>query len=194
MRMSDVELIGEVLEGMGDTDVALMGQLSQMDPSDLQEVSQALQGMNRPRAAMLARRMLTARAIDPNATLLRDKQYTGQVKSMAAINATLFTAGTATQTVPLAVTRPFKPKEPIVSSTLAAFFAVNNAVINGVDQLSGSGGGVPMAAFSEACLRGDIDWQTINPSSAMQLSITMIDTTVNRTLRLAFTGLAATAG
>lgn len=190
--MSDVEIVGEVLQGMGDADVALIGQLGAMDPSDLEQVQQALGAIGKSRAASLVAKMRLAKGLAGNqAHLLRDKQYTGEVESMAAIPATLFTSGTATQTIALSVTRPFKPKEPFIDSGLAPFFALNNAVINGVDMLSGSGGGVPFAAFSEACQRGNISWDTINPSSAMQLSITMIDTTINRTLRMAFTGIAA---
>jgi len=171
--MGDVEMIGDdyasLLEAMGD------------------------EGAAKASRRAMARGMAVAREIDPEAMAVKQQVYRNLAFQVAGFPATVFPIATPTQTISLQVVRPFKPSDFFVSSTQAAFFQLDSATINGNNQLMGNGP-APLDMFSTGSFRSKFRWQTVNTSSPLVLGITMIDLTVQRTLRGAFIGASLLKG
>jgi len=188
--ISDLDIIGDIVAGgvgayggLGDVDILGAGGFDS-------SIEEALSGPN-PNAASAAAGMAEARKIDKAAVLVRQQALRSLAYQPAGVPPTTFTApgGPFTQQINLTVTRPFKPYELIIGSEIAPFFRVDNSTVNGRNQLA-TAAPVPASAFSEASLRSKFRWETVNPSSALVLTITMTDTTTTRIFTCCFQGAA----
>lgn len=159
--MNDVEIMGADLASVLDS----LG-----DPSGAAQVSRAVQTMR------------TAKSIDPGSMAVVQAAYKSVAIMPLGIPATAFTVGSpGPNSIEVKSSRPVKPQEMIIPSNLAPFFVVSGATIAGTDMLSG--GSLPLECYSSAAFRSRISWPTINTSTPLNLNVTMIDLTADRTFR-----------
>jgi hypothetical protein len=189
--ISDLDIIGDIVGGVGSYgslgDLDILGDYGRGDGT---EVLEALSGPPGGGSAGLAQTMRTARTIDPAAVAVRNQILKSLGYQPAGVPATIFNPAAPPVTgiqINLTVTRPFKPYELICGSDISSFFTMDSAKINGRDQLAASGP-IALETFSSACLRSKIRWETVNPSSPLVFTISMIDTAVQRTFRLTLMG------
>jgi hypothetical protein len=195
--VSDVDVLGAAMGdimaggyggygGLGD--VSIIG-------DDVDTVLEALGGPAMhtaadPTATALAHAMSKARQIDPAAVAVRQQALKSMgYQPVGFPEQTFLAVGPLTQTLSISVTRPFRPNEVLVPSTIAPFFRIDSAKINGRDQLAGAGP-VPCEVFSSAAFRSRIRFETVNPSAPLLLQVTMTDATIDRIFRGAFIGAA----
>lgn len=175
--MGDMDIIGELLN-----DVDISG-----DPA---LVLESLGALPPGQASQLAAKMGLARKIDPQALAVRQqilRRY--GIQGAGCTPVTFLAGGPLTQQVELRVSRPFKPEEIIIPSSIAPFFVLDNIQVNGVNQLASSAP-VPAEALSEAALRPKMKLDTVNPSFPLTMDVTMTDTTADRVFRALFVGPA----
>lgn len=185
--VSDLDIIGDIVAGVGS-----YGSLGDVDilGTDGTEVLEALSGPQN--GGGVAATMHRARQIDPAAVAVRNQILKSLGYQPAAVPATVFNPGAPPVTgiqINLTVTRAFKPYEVVCGSDISPFFTMDSAKVNGRDQLAASGP-VPLEAFSSAALRSKIRWETVNPSSPLVFTVSMIETSVQRTFRLTLMGAA----
>lgn len=164
----------QVLSSMGD--VEIMGA----------DVASVLDSLGDPSSAMQVRnavnQMRVMKQVDPNAMGVIEAAYKSVAVMPLGIPATAFTVGSpGPLSIEVKSSRPVKPLEMIIPSTLAPFFVISSATISGTDMLSG--GSLPLECYSSAAFRSKISWPTINTSTPLNLNVTMTDLSANRTFR-----------
>lgn len=183
--VSDLDILGDIVGRgrMGDVDIV---------GDDAATVMEALGALSPQQAQQLASRMHQARNIDPDAISVRQqlmRRYGIQIAGTTEATFDPAVPASLVQTVELRVSRPFKPLQPILGSSIASKFKINNAQVNGVNQFASSGP-VPGESFSEVSYRVGQKWDTVNPSFPLTLEVELVDLTAKVNFVMAFTGYA----
>lgn len=178
---------------LGDMDILGAGEIVLSDVDILGDdsalVMESLGALAPGQAQNLAQQMAAARQIDPKAVLVRQQLMRRMGIQGAGTTSTLVTLLTPVQQVQLAVSRPFKPTEIIIPSSIAPFFQINSIQVNGVNQLA-SNGPVPCQTLSEAALRPKMKIDTVNPSFPLTLEVQLVNSLIDRTFNSLFVGWA----
>lgn len=176
--MNDLEMMGQGLQAMSSmNEVEIMG-------ANVASLLESLGAEGAARAAPVraaVAKMRNARQVDPDAIGVMQLAYNSMAWLPTPFPPTLFTALTPTQTVQVVTSRPTKPREVEIPSFLSPFFSINSATIRGTEMLNAPG--LSTETYSTGALRSKVQWVTINTSTPLVLSITMIDLSVDRTFR-----------
>jgi hypothetical protein len=175
--MNDMELMGQrTLTSMND--VEIMG-------ADIASLLDSLGAHDHAKAVHHAvSHMKATKAIDPNAVAVIQRAYKSVAYMPLSIPQRLFdpaVPASLTQTILVTTSRPMKPHELIIPSTLAPFFDFN-ATVAGVAQNSGADN-LPAENYSSGAFRSTIRWSTINTSTPLTMTVVMTDVTVKRTFK-----------
>lgn len=156
---------------------------------DASGVLESLGAISPGQAAALAKKMATARAINPDAVMVNKQMWKRVRKCQAGTTIVSFTAGTPAQDVQLQVLRPFLPMIVMCSSVFAPFFRISKMEVNGDNQL-GALGPIECQTISEAAAqRPIVEFDTVNTSLPMIISVVMTDLTKTRDFSLTFNGI-----
>jgi len=173
--MGDYDLLSApaVLSSLGD--VEIMGESIAGILEDLGAPAQAAQVRHSVQT------MRAARELDPNAIAVVQRAFKSVQFMPCGIPPTLFdpaVPASLSQVIPVVTSRPIKPQLVVFPSTISPFFTFN-ATVAGVSQNSGAV--IPTENYSSASFNCKVNWNTINTSTPLQLTVNMIDTAVART-------------
>jgi len=170
--MGDYDLLSApaVLSSLGD--VEIMGESIAGILEDLGAPAQAAQVRHSVQT------MRAARELDPNAIAVVQRAFKSVQFMPCGIPPTIFTAATAAQSIPVVTSRPVKPQLVVFPSTISPFFTFT-AKVAGVEQNSGAV--LPCENYSSASFNCKVNWNTINTSTPLTLTVVMTDLAVDRT-------------
>lgn len=160
--MNDVEIMGadiaSVLDSLG-------------APAEAQQVRTALQ------------RMRAAKQVDPQSIAVMEAAYKSVAIMPLGFPATTFLAASGSGPVSIEVksSRPVKPVEVVIPSTISPFFVMASGSIAGTDMISG--GSIPFENYSSSALRSHVSWPTINTATPLNMNVSMVDLTADRVFR-----------
>lgn len=141
----------------------------------------------------LASQMQTARAIDPNAVVVRERQEDARRSFTLGFDAGADTAagiqGNATQQPQVT----FRPERLTVPSYLAPFFTIDNIIVGKDSQTAVGNNPVPATTYSEVAVGVRLLMKTANLGHLVTLVFTNVDTDPHR-FRAAIVGTATDVG
>lgn len=141
----------------------------------------------------LAAQMTQARAIDPNAVVVRERaEDTRRVYHMgfdAGANTLAGLAGQATQQPQVTI----RPERLVVPSFLAPFFTIDNIIVGKDSQSAVGVNPVPASTYSEVAVGVRLNLKTANLGHLVTLSFTNVDTDPHR-FRATLIGTATDVG
>jgi hypothetical protein len=141
----------------------------------------------------LATQMQQARAIDPNAVVVRERaEDTRRVYHMgfdSGVDTAAGLAGTATQQPQVTI----RPERLVVPSFLAPFFTVDNIIVGKDSQSAVGANPVPASTYSEVAVGVRLNLKTANLGHLVTLAFTNVDTDPHR-FRATMIGTATDVG
>lgn len=161
------------------SDLEIMG-------DDAAAVLDALQGTAETPNSIV-RQLARVRRADPQAVAVKEQLYGRMGIQAAGVPRTLFTPLTPVQTIKLEVIRPIKFHNLMVPSTLARFFTLRSAKINGNEQIRRP---QSLRRFSKVSVRARFRWEEVSPSAPLILQLLMNDVTADRFFECTFLGAA----
>lgn len=124
----------------------------------------------------LAAQMQTARAIDPNAVVVRERQEDARRMFHMGFDAGGDTAAGLAGNVQQQPQVTFRPERLIVPSYLAPFFTIDNIIVGKDSQSAVGNNPVPASTYSEVAVGVRLNLKTANLGHLITLAFTNVDT------------------